>query len=140
MTSSRSFQAPRTSKIYPGSRALWAKIGPGPHTEFKVMEQRSSRAEMKSPGQRRGDGGGRGFHSEMAREGALAHLPSQYGRASRLSSVPCHRSSRKCAAMTHAREPNPVREATLVAPVRICRSLCREHDSGHRTGMQVCCI
>ena len=34
---------------------------------------------MKSPGQRRGDGGGRGFHSEMAREGALAHLPSQYG-------------------------------------------------------------
>ena len=35
---------------------------------------------MKSPGQRRGDGKGRGFHSEMAREGALAHLPSQYGR------------------------------------------------------------
>jgi hypothetical protein len=34
---------------------------------------------MKSPGQRRGDRGGRGFHSEMAREGALAHLPSQYG-------------------------------------------------------------
>jgi len=38
-----------------------------------------SKAAMKSPGQRRGDGKGRGFHSEMAREGALAHLPSQCG-------------------------------------------------------------
>jgi hypothetical protein len=55
----------------------------------------------------------------MAREEALAHLPSQYGRASRLSSVACHRSSRKCAEMAQAREPNPVRGATLVAPVRI---------------------
>ena len=28
-----------------------------------------SKAAMKSPGQRRGDGKGRGFHSEVAREG-----------------------------------------------------------------------
>jgi hypothetical protein len=34
--------------------------------------------DMKSPGQRRGGTRGRGFHPEMGREGALAHLPSQY--------------------------------------------------------------
>ena len=104
MTSSRSFQAPRTSKIYPDLRRLGAKIALDRNTNLEAMEERSSRAEMKSPGQRRGDRGGRGFHSEMAREGALAHLPSQHGRASRPSSVACHRSSRKCAAMTQARE------------------------------------
>jgi hypothetical protein len=91
------------------------------NTNLGATEERSSRTEMKSPGQRRGDGGGRGFHSEMAREGALAHLPSQYGRASRPPSVACHRSSRKCAAMTQARE-------------RITRAPCRRSISavGHR--------
>src|ERR1700730_9949281 len=67
------------------------------------MEE-TSRAELKSPGQRRGDGEGRGFHSEMAREGALAHLPSQYGRRSRPSSVAWPRSSLERAEMTQARE------------------------------------
>src|SRR5271165_6496658 len=53
----------------------------GRNTNLGAMEERPSRARMKSPGQRRGaTGGGRGFHSEMAREGALAHLPSQRGR------------------------------------------------------------
>ena len=49
-----------------------ADVGP-------VGDAPSSQTEMKSPGQRRGGRGGRGFHSEMAREGALAHLPSQHG-------------------------------------------------------------